>query len=166
MQCVPGYEITKRHGESGSLLTTIHPVEHSKRRRIWDHGFTPAALKSYEPMLRERVAQLMDALSRRTGQRVDFAKWAAFMSLDFMGDFAYGSAFNFMEGGEDVGGIRKIIEKGVGMTGLLGTIPWVRPITTSIPTTTNALFDMAAEVVERRKAAGATRTKDLIYYLV
>jgi hypothetical protein len=144
----------------------VDPVEHSKRRRIWDRGFTPAALKSYEPMLRKRVDLFVNALSRRTGQRVDMSEWAAFMTFDFMGDFAYGGAFNFIEDGVDERGIRHIVEKGAGVPGLLGCIPWIKPIATVIPTKTNMLFDMGAQIVERRKVAGATQAKDLLYYMV
>jgi cytochrome P450 len=144
----------------------VDPIEHSKRRRIWDRGFTPSALKSYEPMLRKRTDQLVKALSGRTGQRIDMAEWASFMSFDFMGDFAYGGAFNFIEDGVDKQGIRHMVERGAGMPGVLGCIPWVRPIVTALPTKTNMLFRMAAQIVHSRKAAGATEAKDLIYYMV
>jgi cytochrome P450 len=35
------------------------PVEHARRRRIWDRAFTAGAVKSYEPHLARAVASLV-----------------------------------------------------------------------------------------------------------
>lgn len=41
--------------------------EHKYRRRIWDHGFTPGALKNYEP----RLTGLLDIMSRQFSARLN-----------------------------------------------------------------------------------------------
>jgi cytochrome P450 len=38
------------------------PVEHARRRRIWDRAFTAGAFKSYEPHLARAVASLVARL--------------------------------------------------------------------------------------------------------
>jgi cytochrome P450 len=46
--------------------------EHAKRRRTWNRGFNPAAMKEYEPMVHKRVLELLEVIAQR-GQ-VDFGE--------------------------------------------------------------------------------------------
>jgi cytochrome P450 len=71
----PGYEVAKPKGTAGSLLSMMELVGHAERRKIWDRAFTPSALKSYEPLLAARVAELLENLSARLGTEVDLAEW-------------------------------------------------------------------------------------------
>jgi cytochrome P450 len=153
-------------GATGSLLSTVDPSEHNRRRRVWDRAFTPAALKEYHPMLHERIHQLVGALSTRADQNIDLAEWLAYMALDFMGDFAYGGMFNFMRDG-DPNGFRFMGEKFVGAAETLGSIPWVKPIVVALPRATGPLIETAFKIAALRKAEGAGNgKKDLFYYLV
>ena len=47
-------------------------AEHTKRRRTWNRGFNPTAMKQYEPIVHERVLQLLEVVVQR-GQ-VDLAE--------------------------------------------------------------------------------------------
>jgi hypothetical protein len=132
-----GYDVAKHDGSTGSVLSTIDPAEHNKRRRVWDRAFTPTALKSYQPMLQNRVAQLVAALDARSGKEIDLAEWLAYMALDFMGDFAYGS------------------------------ISWIKPVVLALPRATGPLLDTGVRVAKQRQAEGSSHgKKDLFYYLV
>jgi hypothetical protein len=102
----------------------------------------------------------------RTGQTVDLAEWASLLALDFMGDFAYSGAFNTMKAGADLAGVRKIGEHGVMALEILGTIPWIRPITLAFPQKqAKKMLSTSLAFAERRKAQGAS-VRDLFYYLV
>ena len=39
--------------------------EHAKRRRTWNRGFNPAAMKDYEPMVHKRVLELLETIVQR-----------------------------------------------------------------------------------------------------
>jgi cytochrome P450 len=142
------------------------PAEHAARRRIWDHAFTPTALKSYEPLLFARVAELVENLTTRCGTSVDLAEWVSLFTLDFMGDFAYGGVFNTMKAGADVRGVRKAGENAIGLSDILGTVPWVRSIAIALPNTRGKRMNAASlAVVKQRRKKGAS-VRDLFYYLV
>jgi cytochrome P450 len=74
-----GYEVAKPEGTTGSLLSQMEPAGHAERRKIWDRAFTPNALKSYEPLLAARVAELLENLSTRLGTEVDIAEWVRYV---------------------------------------------------------------------------------------
>jgi cytochrome P450 len=161
-----GYDVAKHDGSTGSVLSTIDPAEHNKRRRVWDRAFTPTALKSYQPMLQNRVAQLVTALDARSGKEIDLAEWLAYMALDFMGDFAYGGMFNFMRDG-DPEGFRHMGEKFTFVGELLGSISWIKPVVLALPRATGPLLDTGVRVAKQRQAEGSSHgKKDLFYYLV
>jgi cytochrome P450 len=156
----------KSYDTTGSLLGQMTVAGHATRRKIWDRAFTTAALKSYEPLLDSRVAELVENLTSRCGQVVDLALWVSLLTLDFMGDFAYGGAFNNMKDGADSSGMRSITAGAALISEALGTIPWVRPFVLTLPQTqAKVLNDASLGVAERRKAKGAS-ARDLFYYLV
>lgn len=68
----PASKLSKGAHADGSPLSEAHSVtfvrnrvEHRHRRRIWDQGFTTAALASYEP----RIAQLLETLVFKFNER-------------------------------------------------------------------------------------------------
>lgn len=54
-----------------SLIGVRDGPEHAKRRRTWNRGFSPASMRDYEPMVRERVLGLSKAIAQRG--RVDLS---------------------------------------------------------------------------------------------
>jgi len=54
-------------------------AEHAKRRRTWNLGFNPAAMRQYEPAVRERVLQLLEAILQRG--RVDLGETFGYFAL-------------------------------------------------------------------------------------
>ena len=56
--------------------------EHHQRRKLWNHGFTSASIKEFQPAVENRVLELVEELSKRTApgsngkvNSVDLAKW-------------------------------------------------------------------------------------------
>jgi cytochrome P450 len=141
-------------------------VDHGRRRRIWDRAFTPAAVKSYRPLLHNRLVQLTEQLDARVGKPLDLAEWMSFLSVDFMGDFAYGGMFNSVTQGVDHAGVHDAGVVLLGASETLGTLPWLRPIVARlIQYRPPAFRDLAIRVVESRQEKG-TSFRDLFYYLV
>jgi hypothetical protein len=158
--------VDQSYETSGSLLSIIDPAEHGKRRRVWDRAFTPTAIKSYDPMLHARVGQFVSELEKRVGQPVDVGDWFGFFTFDFMGDFAFAGAFNFMINGQDADHFHELIVKGLGITETVGTMPWLRPIIVAIPNLgMTKFFSMALNAVRTRQEKGS-QIRDLFFYVV
>lgn len=163
---VSGYQVYVPYDTEGSLLDLIDNDAHSKRRRIWERALTPNAIKSYEPILQERLGQFINGMTIRRGQPVDIAEWFGFFTLDFIGDLAFGGAFNFMNQGADSLGIHNAIVQINITIETLGAIPWIRPLLQTLPfSQPKRWLKIALDVAEKRKAGGS-QIRDLFYYLV
>ena len=97
--------------------------EHLRRRRAWLRGFSPTALKEYEPLIARRAVQLRDRLLQVTneakdGRPVALDEWFNFFSYalrllfcwvylisrnryDFMSDMAFGGGSELLSGEEE-----------------------------------------------------------------
>lgn len=58
-----------------SLLSLRDPEEHNRRRRIWHRAFSPSALKEYDGVVHNRLAQFVEILTDSNGQSVDLTQW-------------------------------------------------------------------------------------------
>jgi cytochrome P450 len=166
---VTEYDVARPYGVSAQILQ-LEGAEHAKRRRLWDRAFTPGSLVSYTPMLQARMAQLVEALSARAGHgaRVDLAMWIQFLTLDFMGDFAYGGEFNALSTGADPSGLLRKIGAGLVFFSLAGAFPWLRPVLGPLTRLGGPTADIfaASRTVGERRAARAVKAKDLFYYIL
>jgi hypothetical protein len=144
----------------------MSPSEHSKRRRIWDKAFSPAAIKSYQPLLHGRVLELVSELSARIDRPLDLAEWTGLMATDFMGDFAMGGLFSCMAQGVDHAGIHKNGDKIAILQETSGALPWLRPFVVRFIKLGGVKFrEIAARSVFSRLEKGS-QTRDMFYYLV
>jgi hypothetical protein len=110
--------------------------------------------------------QLTEQLDARVSKPLDLAEWMSFLSVDFMGDFAYGGMFNSVTQGVDHAGVHDAGVVLLGASETLGTLPWLRPIVARlIQYRPPAFRDLAIRVVESRQEKG-TSFRDLFYYLV
>lgn len=57
---------TTREDRSGAVnITAVLDLhEHAKRRRLWNRAFSISAIKGYEPMIKRRLLQLVEALDK------------------------------------------------------------------------------------------------------
>ena len=89
--------------DSTSIISDTNVSHHAERRKIWNRGFTPTALKSYDEIILKRSTQLVERLGQQTGV-VDLGKWIGYFkwvckhlfifqvwedSFDFMGDLTW-----------------------------------------------------------------------------
>jgi cytochrome P450 len=149
------------------VLSTIDPAEHGRRRRAWDRAFTTTAVKSYEPLLAARLDEFVACMDARLEQRVDLAEWIRFLSLDFMGDFAYGGSLHFLRDGQDKDGFFRTLIDGLTIGAVLGRIPWCRAFIHLLPNGKMSKMRSASlQMVEHRKQSGSHTHKDLFTYLV
>jgi cytochrome P450 len=165
---IAAYEASNPMGRVGSLMTLADATEHNRRRRVWDRAFTPAALKSYTPMLARRVSQFVACMDARAGAPLDLGDWFCLLTTDFMGDFACGGAFDLMErgGGNHDEQYHVIATEGVGLIEVIGKLPWCRAFIHYLPNPRlDRLMSYSLGIAEQRKQAG-TQHKDLFYYLV
>ena len=57
-----------------SFIGIQNAEEHAQRRRAWNRGLAPAALKGYDHIMSNRVHQLVDVLGQQEGPVV-LGKW-------------------------------------------------------------------------------------------
>jgi cytochrome P450 len=173
---VEGYNILRADlSEPGHLLMTMTPETHAPRRVGWDKALSATAVTSYFLMLEQRVAELSQHIARHAshGEVIDMAGWLSSFTIDFMGDFSWGSVFTSMHD-RDAGAAQdeliKIFRSGVIATEVLTTIPWTRSILHALPSSdTKTMIDRSSAVLKDRKARGASgevRHPDLFHYLV
>jgi cytochrome P450 len=48
---------------------------HSSRRKPWVKAISPANLKEYEPVIIQKVHELIDEIGKRQGEVVDISHW-------------------------------------------------------------------------------------------
>ncbi|TVY14731.1 Cytochrome P450 67 [Lachnellula arida] len=145
-------------------------AEHRARRRIWDQGFTTAALQQYEPRIASLLEAVSDQFASRIGRRcslekiimepyanfsaeeINFADWTAFFAFDAMGDLGFGN---------DFGMVVKV----------WANIPWCKYIVNYLPMDdemkqqTKQFVKFGNERFDARKAKGTTRA-DIFSHLL
>ena len=52
--------------------------EHALRRKPWNKAMSSAAIKTYEPTVKSKVRELIDALGKRAGEEVNISDWISF----------------------------------------------------------------------------------------
>ncbi|KAF8168800.1 cytochrome P450 [Mycena galopus ATCC 62051] len=93
------YHSLQPSNEPSSLIGTLDMAEHAEKRKSWSQGFTPAALKEYDPIIQGRTNQLVQRLEQQVGT-IDLGKWISYFTFDFMGDIAFGGGFEMIREGD------------------------------------------------------------------
>ncbi|KAH9481263.1 Cytochrome P450 67 [Psilocybe cubensis] len=154
-----------------SLISIRNMAEHLRRRKVWNRAFSIPRIKNYEPILRKRLDQLVDALqaASRSNKHVDLAEWMSFFAYDFMGDMAFGGFFELMRDG-DVDGLWKMMEKGIRVQAYTQHIPWAAPILYELPgmgKNASKLMNFVIETSKKRIERGVAFTgEDLSSHLL
>ncbi|KAF9269330.1 high nitrogen upregulated cytochrome P450 monooxygenase 2 [Marasmius fiardii PR-910] len=150
-------------------------TKHLQRRRPWSKAFTTGRVKAYEPIMRNRLLQLLEILDDNANKQkgVDLSKWISCFSYDFMGDMAFGGGFELMRDG-DVNGLWKLMENAVAFHSMIQNIPWIIDFLYSLPglsfaaqSVTKKLEDFVIGTAAARHARGsALMGKDISTYLL
>ncbi|CZR50296.1 uncharacterized protein PAC_00168 [Phialocephala subalpina] len=151
-------------------------AEHRARRRIWDQGFTTAALQQYEPRIASLLERMSDQFASRIGrgcglgkiivephanfrvEEINFADWTSFFAFDAMGDLGFGNDFG-------------MVEKAMKMRIVWMTLPWCKyivnylPIDDEMKEQTKQFVKFGNERFDARKAKGTTRA-DIFSHLL
>jgi hypothetical protein len=66
--------------EVAPIQSQRDPVEHRRRRRTWDRGFSTAAIKNYDEIVVRRARELVKQFEKRVGQEIDVSMWMTYFA--------------------------------------------------------------------------------------
>lgn len=117
-----------------TLQMTRDKQDHSRRRRIWNQGFSSRALRDYEPRVSRYTEQLIQAIDRvvAAGKPMDVSRWFSYYSFDVMGELSFGKAFDMLVRGRDAY-ILKEVHAFLKMIGLFAHLTWMFPLFKRMP---------------------------------
>ncbi|KAF8070186.1 cytochrome P450 [Lyophyllum atratum] len=152
--------------EFRSLVGLRDPQAHARLRRIWSRGFTPEALRSYQPILEKHIGQLLNHLDSRVGNILDLAKWISWFSYDFMNDMAFGDNMELMQN-EDAGGVWDIMENAQPAGLVMSHLPWLGDFANQIYQIGGKLkeFRMFAHKRAMKRCKEGSAIRDIFYHL-
>ncbi|RDX41710.1 high nitrogen upregulated cytochrome P450 monooxygenase 2 [Lentinus brumalis] len=144
--------------------------EHLRRRRAWNRGLGPVALREYEGIVAERARQLAARLEEQQGE-VSLGQWVNYfgrvhLSYDVMSDMAFGGGSELLRDG-DRNNVWSVIDDGMRVASFLGHIPWLSVYLGHIPGAAGPLNKLLAsgwDFAGKRIARGS-HTRDLFHYL-
>ncbi|KAI1325711.1 cytochrome P450 [Xylariaceae sp. FL0255] len=121
-----------------SINSTRNVEEHGLRRRVWDRGFSPAALSIYDIYIIEHahlLAARIECLVLEHSNRVDgldeavvnVTEWCFWFSFDVMGEFAFARSFGMLRDSKWHAKIRQLVDA-MAMLGPVSPVPWLAQI--------------------------------------
>ncbi|KAK6540269.1 hypothetical protein TWF694_009082 [Orbilia ellipsospora] len=107
-----GYRALILAGNEYNVLTSIDKTVHGKKRRILGQGFSDQAIRSYEPIVLERVERFCESLTKEAGSDgwgvvKNMSRLCAALTFDVMGALVFGQPFHILE---DESGFSYIID--------------------------------------------------------
>ncbi|KAK4663060.1 hypothetical protein QC763_600690 [Podospora pseudopauciseta] len=112
-----------------ALNTTRDVHEHDQRRKVWDKGFTSAAMRDYETRVyhhAEVLAERIEGLSRQ-GKPINASDWFYFFTFDVMGEFAFGQGFEMLQSQKWHWAVR-LLRRAMGLLGPFSAVPWLAQV--------------------------------------
>ncbi|KAH8691814.1 cytochrome P450 [Talaromyces proteolyticus] len=152
---------------SRSLQMTRDKSFHSKRKQVWEKGFTSSALSQYEPRILHHSLVMAHQLSKRTQQPEDITKWIQFFGFDVMGDLVFGKSFRMLEEGRPHFILGQMAAMGP-VVGSLICVPWLFILFQNLPVIShmrNKWIGWCKSQVEDRKTFNSSRV-DLFSFLL
>ncbi|KAJ4418349.1 hypothetical protein N0V82_005630 [Gnomoniopsis sp. IMI 355080] len=110
-----------------SVFSTTDIQTHRRHRKLLSGGFSESSLKSYLPIVEQRVNLAVERIgqemksSREAG---DVFKWWLFMATDVIGELTFGESFRMLELGEKNDYSRNL-EKIALVSAKRNTFPWL-----------------------------------------
>lgn len=112
-----------------AVNTTRNKGYHDLRRRIWDRGFSPKALATYEQRIveyGELLAARIGELSRE-GRPVVVTDWFYWFTFDVMGEFAFARSFSMLHDEQWHFAVR-LLRRAMTLLGPFSPVPWLAQI--------------------------------------
>ncbi|EJD00230.1 high nitrogen upregulated cytochrome P450 monooxygenase 2 [Fomitiporia mediterranea MF3/22] len=152
-----------------SLVTTLNPSEHARRRKAWMKAFSTNALQEHEIVVFRRTEQLLSILERFSNhsKEIDLAYWFRLFSFDTMADITFGGGFELMRDG-DKDRYLELIHASARNIAFLEHVPWLGAVVQRIPYFTRKISQyrqFATKTLLARMHKGSAR-KDLFHYLL
>ncbi|GME26880.1 cytochrome p450 benzoate 4-monooxygenase [Neofusicoccum parvum] len=90
------------------VFNVRHRGEHTRKRKIIAHAFSPGAVHDFEPHMTanlKRWVRKLDHIATQPGRdgfsRMNMMPWCTFLAFDIIGDLAFGAPFGMVERGRD-----------------------------------------------------------------
>ncbi|RAL16349.1 cytochrome P450 [Aspergillus homomorphus CBS 101889] len=149
-----------------SLQMSRDKAFHSKRRRLWDRGFSPRALAGYEPFILDHCRVLVELISARAPHKQEVNELIAGFTWDSMGILAFGKSFNMLQGApplniqmmKNLGRIASVLQCASWMAQLVRNAPILR-------VKNQEWLNWCSEQLEKRKKMELNH-QDLFSYLI
>ncbi|KAF7588581.1 hypothetical protein BBP40_005500 [Aspergillus hancockii] len=150
-KCVKGSFYALNHPHR-SLQFTRDKVYHSKRRRLWDRGFTSRAIAGYEPYIQEHCRDLTALIAARTDGVLEVTELIDGFCWDSMGILVFGKSFGMLHGSapERLNQMKELGRLAV----ILLSISWVALLFRNVPVLsqeTAKWLEWCAEQAERSR---------------
>ncbi|KAI8633571.1 cytochrome p450 benzoate 4-monooxygenase [Xylariaceae sp. FL1651] len=134
------------------VFNVRHRGEHTRKRKIVAHAFSPGAVHDFEPHMSanlERWVGQLDRITKTPGKdgfaRMNMMPWCTFLAFDIIGDLAFGAPFGMVQRGRDecestrpggpvtyVPGAETLNRRGE-VSSTLGLLPALRPWARYLP---------------------------------
>ncbi|KAI1332363.1 cytochrome P450 monooxygenase-like protein [Xylariaceae sp. FL0255] len=108
------------------LFMACDKDEHTRRRRVWDHGFSTQALLGYDPRITKSIDLLVQAIDKRLGQPMDMYEWFAFFVFDVIEDLAFNKTSNMLMDGKEAY-VLNTIREDMWNIAFFTHLPWLVP---------------------------------------
>jgi cytochrome P450 len=133
-----------------SVFETRVKSLHDKRRRVWDRALSTKCLADYQVRIDMHVNELVSEIRKRDGAPWDASEWFKYFSLDVVGDIGFSESFGMLsgQGKRDVVSILEECQQGLP---IMGPLPWMFPILTSLPIVSKPFYRMVDWCYERTK---------------
>nr|VWO97610.1 Exopolygalacturonase (ExoPG) (EC (Galacturan 1,4-alpha-galacturonidase) (Poly(1,4-alpha-D-galacturonide)galacturonohydrolase) [Ganoderma boninense] len=139
---------------------------HIQRRRAWNRGLSPAALKGYEDQIARRAGQLVAKIEEHKGE-VLLDHWFGYFTYDFMSDMAFGGGTGDMLSGKGDTSFWTGLERSARNATFFGHVPWFGVMLGRVPFLMSGSKDFLGKCKDsaaRRLQRGSV-TRDLFHYL-
>lgn len=134
------------------VFNVRHRGQHTRKRKIVAHAFSPGAVKDFEPHMTQNLERWVAQLDRMAAHpaadgfaRINMMPWCTFLAFDIIGDLAFGAPFGMVERGRDecectipgqprtyVPGAETLNRRGE-VSSTLGLLPEIRPLAKYLP---------------------------------
>ena len=159
------------------LFNTRDRIEHTRKRKIVSHTFSPKAISQFEPYMHSNldlfVKQLDGIISASANSdgaaHVDCLKWFNYLAFDIIGDLAFGAPFGMLSSGADIAEVRssptsppiyapaiEILNRRGEVSATLGIIPDLKPYAKWFP---DPFFSKGLNAVQNLAGIAIARVK-------